>query len=83
MKCSAVDASLHRHAEHSFGVTRQRAQQQAALSVTYADRAVVGADQQDPTGAFLCCTQTAHPAQAVTLKHIQLLQSLMKEKRKW
>ncbi|KAG7235903.1 hypothetical protein INR49_002048 [Caranx melampygus] len=39
--------------KHSFGVTLQRAQQQAALGVSYANGAVVGANQQYPAGALL------------------------------
>lgn len=41
------------HAEHSFGVSLQRAQQESVLGVSHADGAVVGADQQDPPGSLL------------------------------
>lgn len=68
--------SPHLHTEYSLGVTLQRAQQQAALGVSYADGAVVGANQQHPAGAFLGCTQAADASGAMALKDIQLLQSL-------
>lgn len=57
-------------------MTLQRAQQQAALGVSHADGAVVGADQQHSACALLRCAQAAHASRAVALKHIQLLQSL-------
>lgn len=69
----------HLHTQHSFGVTVQRAQQKATLGVSYADGAVIGADQQHPAGALLCRSQTAHPPRAVALKHIQLLHSLARQ----
>lgn len=68
----------HLHAEDSLSVAFQRAQQQAALGVAHADGAVVRSDEEQPPGALLSGAQTAHPAGAVALKHIQLLQSLMK-----
>ena len=75
-QCPDVGVSPHLHAEDSFGVAVQRAQQQAILGVPHADGAVVGADQQHPAGAFLSRAQTADPARAVALEHIQVLQSL-------
>ena len=72
--------SPHLHTEHSFGVTLQRAQQQAALGVSYADGAVVGADQQHSAGSLLRRTQAADTSRAVALKHVQLLQILRRER---
>lgn len=60
----------HLHAEHSFGVTFQRAQEEAALGVAHADGAVVGADQQHSTGALLRRPQTAHASRPMALEHI-------------
>lgn len=59
-------------------MTLQRAQQQAALGVSDADGAVVGADQQHAAGALLCRSQAAHTARAVAVKLIQVLQILMR-----
>lgn len=73
--------SPHLHTEHSFGVSLQRAQQQATLGVPHTDGAVVGADQQDSAGALLRCAQAAHASWAMALKHIYLLQSLRREVR--
>lgn len=71
-----MTGSDHLHAEDRLGVALQRAQEEAALSVADADGAVVRPDQQQPPGALLSRAQTAHPAGAVALEHVQLLQSL-------
>lgn len=75
-------SSPHLHTEYSFGVTLQRAQQQAALGVSYADGAVVGADQEHSPGALLCRTQAAHTSWAMALQDIQLLQRLMRDRER-
>lgn len=74
-------SSTHLHAEDSFGVTLQRAQEQATPGVPHTDGAVVGADQQQAAGALLGCVQAAHSSRPVAIEHIQLLQSLSKERR--
>lgn len=66
----------HLHAQHSVAVTLQRAQEQAALSVTHADFTVVGAHQQHLAGSLQRRGQAADASRAVALKHIPLLQSL-------
>lgn len=71
-----LDLFTHLDAEHGLGVALQRAQQQAALGVPYADGAVVGADQQHAAGALLRRAQAAHRSRVVTVEHVQLLQSL-------
>lgn len=72
--------STHLHAEHSFGVTPQRAQEQATPGVAHADGVVVRGDQQHAAGTLLRCAQAAHPSGPMTIKHIQLLQSLRKDR---
>lgn len=74
-------SSTRLHTEDSFGVTLQRAQEQATPGVPHADGAVVGANQQQAAGALLGCAQAAHSARPVAIEHIQLLQSLSKERR--
>lgn len=69
----------HLHAEHSATVTLQRAQEQAALSIAHADFTVVGANQQHLAGPLKRRAQAADTSRAVALKHILLLQSLMKK----
>lgn len=48
-----VKKETHPQTEHSFGMTVQRAQEQAALGVSHADGAVVGADEQQAACALL------------------------------
>lgn len=73
---STSSSSTHLYTENRFGVTLQRAQEQAAPGVPHADGAVVGAEQQQAVAAFLGRAQAAHSSRPVALKHIQRLQSL-------
>lgn len=73
--------STHLHTQNSFGVTLQRAQEQATPGVAHADGAVVGAEQQHAAGALLSCAQAAHSSRPVAIEHVQLLQSLRKERQ--
>lgn len=72
----------HLHTENRFGVTLQRAHEQAAPGVPHADGAVVGAEQQQAAGAFLGRAQAAHSSRPVAFEHIQRLQSLRKERQR-
>ena len=54
----------------------QRAQHQAALGVSHADGAVVGAHQQHAARPLLGRAQAAHAPRPVALQHVQLLQGL-------
>lgn len=75
-------SSTHLHTEYSVGVTLQCAQEQATPGVPHADGAVVGADQQHAAGALLCRAQAAHSSRPMAIEHIQLLQSLRREKER-
>lgn len=73
--------ATHPQTEHSFGMTVQRAQEQAALGVSHADGAVVGADEQHAARALLGRAQAAHASRAVALEHIQQLHSLRRARQ--
>lgn len=60
------------HAENGLAVALQRSQQQSIIGVSHADGAVVGAHQQDPSGALLGRGQTADGSRPVAFEHLHL-----------